>query len=153
MYAILDIEGIQRDKDHICVRKLYILSSDGITDCEREFNACLPFQKLERKYQTAFIYCKKRIHKLNYYPKRLSMACSLAVGTLKTFVEENGIKIVFFKGGVIERRLCEKAGVKYFDIGRLVPKVNCHNPRTEVHLHFDYLTLNCKEEIEKIRSQ
>ena len=68
-------------------------------------------------------------------------------------VEENGIKIVFFKGGIIERRLCEKAGVKYFDIGRLVPKVNCHDPRMEVHLHFDYLTLNCKEEIEKIISR
>ena len=50
MYAILDIEAIQRDKDHACVRKLYILSSNGI-NCEREFDACLPFQKLEKKYQ------------------------------------------------------------------------------------------------------
>ena len=150
MYGILDIEGIQRDKDHICVRKFYILASDGIIDCEREYNACLPFEKLEKKYQTAFIYCKKNIHKLNYYPKGLSMACSLAVCTLKTFVEENNIKVVFFKGGVIEQRLCEKAGVKYFDIGRLVPKVNCHDPRTEVHLHFRYLTLHCREDIKNI---
>ena len=153
MYGILDIEGIQRDKEHVCIRKFYILASDGVIDCEREFNVCLPFQKLEKKYQTAFIFCKNKIHKLNYYPKRLSMPCSLAVDTLRTFAEENGIKIVFFKGGIIERRLCEKAGVKYFDIGRLVPKVNCHDPRTEVHLHFDYLTLNCKEEIEKIISR
>ena len=122
-------------------------------DCEREFTACLPFRKLEKKYQTAFIYSKKKIHKLDYYPKGLSIACIFAVNTLKTFVEENIIKIVFFKDGIIERRLCEKAGIKYFDIGRLVPKANCHDPRTEVHLHFDYLTLNCKEDIEKILSQ
>ena len=152
MYAILDIEAIQRDRAHACVRKLYILSSNGM-DCEREFTVCLPFQKLEKKYQTAFIYCRNRIHKLDYYPKGLSIACIFAVNILKTFVEENGIKIVLFKGGIIERQLCKQAGIKYFDIGGLVPKVNCHDPRTEVHLHFDYLTLNCKEEIEKILSQ
>ena len=93
MYGILDIEGIQINKDHICVRKFYILVSDGIIDYEREFIACLQFQQIERKYQTAFIYCKKHIHKLNYYPKELSMACSLAATTLKMFVEENGIKL------------------------------------------------------------
>ena len=98
MYAILDIETIQRDRVHACVLKLYILSSDGITDCEQEFTVCLPLQKLEKKYQTAFIYCRNKIHKLDYYPKGLSIACIFAVNTLKTFVKINVIKIVLFNG-------------------------------------------------------
>ena len=153
MYAILDIETIQMDKTHACVRKLYILCSDGITDCEREFTVCLPLQKLEKKYQAAFIYCKNNIHRLDYYPKGLSNACIFAVDTLKTFVKMNGVRVVLFKGGIIERRLCETAGIKYFDIGALVPKANCHDPRIEVRQHFKYLVLNCKNEIETILRQ
>ena len=153
MYAILDIETIQRDRDHACVRKLYILCSDGITDCEQEFAVCLPLQKLEKKYQAAFIYCRNHIHRLDYYPKGLSNACIFAVNTLKTFIKRNGIKLVLFKGGIIEQQLCKQAGIKYFDIGGLIPKANCHDPRTEVRLHFEYLVLNCKAEIEKILSQ
>ena len=104
MYGILDIEGIQTSKGHICIRKMYILASNGITDHLQEFVACFPFRQIEKKYQNAFNFCRKRIHKLNYYTKGLSMPCSLAAVRLKTFVEKNDINIVLFKGGIIEQR-------------------------------------------------
>ena len=64
------------------------------------------------------------------------MPCSIDATRLKTFVEKNSIKIIFFKGGVIERRLCDGDGIKYFDIGSIVPKVESHDLRQEVHSHF-----------------
>ena len=151
MFAIVDIEGIQVNETHICVREMYILADDGITDYHQEFVACSSFQQIEKKYQNAFIFCKRFIHKLNYYPKKKkSEPCTLAATRLKTFIKSNNIDVVFFKGGVIEKRLCDVAGIRCFDIGSIVPKVYSHNPRIEVHSHFHYLTLHCREEIKNI---
>ena len=136
-------------RPYICIREMYILADDGITDYHQEFVVCSSFQQIEKKYQRAFIFCKRFVHKLNYYPKGISELCILAAMRLKTFVKSNNIDVVFFKGGVIEKRLCDVAGIRCFDIGSIVPKVQIHNPRIEVHSHFHYLTLHyCKKEIE-----
>ena len=132
---------------------MYILAGNGITDFHQEFVVCSSFQQFEEKYQKAFIFCKRHIHKLNYYPKGISEPCRLAATRLKTFVKSNDIDVILFKGGVIEKRLCGDARIRCFDIGSIVPKVKSHRPRTEVHSHFHYLTLHCKEEIENIISQ
>ena len=150
MYAIIDCEGIQTSKTHICIRKMYILAGDGVTNHQQEFVPCASFRDIEDKYKKAFTYCKKKIHKLNYYPKTMSMPCRTAIRRLQTFIEINNIKMILFKGGVIEKRLCEDLGIEYYDIGSIVPKVTSHDPREEVLTHFHYLTLYCEDVINKI---
>ena len=129
MYAIIDCEGIQTSKTHICVRKMYILASDGVIDYKEEFIACASFKEIEDKYKKAFIYCKKRIHKLSYYPKTMSVPCRAAAKRLQTFIKTNNIKMILFKGGIIEKRLCEYIGIEYYDIGSIVPKMMRHDPQ------------------------
>ena len=151
MFAIIDIEGIQVCKDHICIREMYILADDGITDYHQEFVACSSFQQIEEKYQKAFIFFLRFVHKLNYYPNGISEPCTSAAMRLTTFVKSNNIDVVFFKGGIIVKRLCDAAGIRCFDIGSIVPKVHIHNPRIEVYSHFHYLTLYySKKEIEDV---
>ena len=146
----MDCEGIQTSKTHICIRKLYILASDGITDHQQEFVACTSFEEIEDKYKKAFIYCNKNIHKLCYYPTTMSMPCQTAAKSLQTFIENNNIKIVLFKGGIIEMRLCKYLEIEYYDIGSIVPKVASHDPRIEVLAHLHYLTTYCKDVIKTI---
>ena len=88
MFAIIDIEGIQTSKAYICIREMYILADDGITDYHHEFIACSSFQQIAEKYRKAFIFCKRHIHKLNYYPKGVSEPCRLAATRLKTFCKK-----------------------------------------------------------------
>ena len=139
MWGVLDIEGIQTSKDHICIRALYILLEDEVTDKFLEFVPCLDIAEIDVKYKKAFNYCKHRIHKLNYYPKIMKGPCLSASSELKRFIRHN-ITIIYFKGGQIEHRLCESIGVPSFNIERFgAPKVDSHDPRIEVKLHVEYL--------------
>ena len=149
MYAILDIEGIQVTHDHICTRKLYILDSCG-NDHEEEFVVCRDFHQLDKKFKNAYHYCRRRVHHLPYYPQRLSIPCHSSRNIVRNFIQKNGINVILFKGGTIERHLCEDIGVNYYDIGNIVPKVKTHDPREEVHLHMENIVMFHLEEINRI---
>ena len=140
MWAVVDIEGIQSTKEHVCVRVMYILSEDGVTDKFIEFVPCLGIAEIDSKYKRSFNYCHYRVHKLSYYPQIMSGPCSSAGSELKRFITHNNITMIYFKGGQIERRLCESIGVPSVNIERFgAPKVDSHDPRVEVRLHLEFL--------------
>ena len=105
-WAMMDIEYIQCTHTHKCLQKLYILAKNGYTDMELEFFPCKPLLTLEEKYQRAFQYCQRKIHKLSYYPKGPSSSCSTAAEKLKKYVVDNEIDLVLYEGGRVEKNLC-----------------------------------------------
>ena len=136
-YVLLDMEMIQISRNHACVRKLYALSKDGKTDIEIEFEPCKNFLELEDRYKKSFFYCKKNIHKLSYYPLKKSLPCREAKYVLKNFVLSLDADIIFYKGGIFERDISTEIGIDSFDITQLgVKKVNSHDPKKEIQLHY-----------------
>ena len=130
---------------------MYVLASDGRSELHQEFVSCRDLNELDEKYRKAFIYCSRKIHKLPYYPQTLSSPCHSSGAVLRNFIERNNISIVFFKGGIMEKRLCEYIGMRYFNIEAFfVPKVPHHEPKEEVWMHFKYLERYCRKEIEDI---
>ena len=106
-WALLDIEYIQCTRTHKCVRKLYMLAKDGYMDLQMEFFPCEPLHKLDKRYQRAFYYCQREIHKLSYCPPAPSPPCLDAVKELNNFIVDNHIELVFYK--VVKlRRSCVK---------------------------------------------
>ena len=139
-FALVDCEGIQTSKDHCCIRSMYILSKDGFTCQENDFFTCKPFKQLEDKYKKAFIFCKKHVHRLRYNPKDTTHQCTVASQILFNFVRRNNIKIVLYKGGTIEKKLCEEMNIEAYNIERLgVLKIYNHSPNVETHFHYNCL--------------
>ena len=129
-YVLLDMEMIQISRRHACVRKLYAISKNGKTDIEIEFESCKKFIDLEEKYKKSFLYCKKKIHKLSYYPLKRCLPCIEAKDILKNFVLSLDADIIFYKGGIFERNIGIEIDVDSFDIALLgVKKINSHDPK------------------------
>ena len=138
-WALLDIEYIQCTRTHRCIRKLYILAKDGYTDLQLEFFPCEPLHKLEKRYQKAFQYCQREIHKLPYCPEGPSSPCSIAVEKLDNFIVNNEIELVFYKGGQIEKEVCDELDIDSFNIEHFenkLEKVYSHDPYVEVNCYF-----------------
>ena len=138
-WALLDIEYIQCTRTHKCIRKLYILAKDGYTDLKLEFFPCQPFPALKRRYQRAFRYCQQEIHKLSYYPEEPSSPCSTAAEKLKKFIVDNEIDLVLYKGGIVEKNLCDELDIDSFNIELFeedLEKVYSHDPYEEVNCYF-----------------
>ena len=109
--AVLDCECIQTSAQHQCVRNLFILCKDG-TCKYKDFYACKRYRQLDTKYQRAFRYCQRRIHNLQYEPRKTdSPSCTHATEFLQNFIRENQIDLVLYKGGTVVKRLCNDAGV------------------------------------------
>ena len=111
-WALLDIEFIQSTRDHKCYRKLYILSKDGFTDLELDFFPCRTFKDLDRRYKKSFRFCRAHIHKLSYYPEKCASPCSTAVDKVDKFIVDNGIDLVLYKGGCIEKHMCKELSIR-----------------------------------------
>ena len=138
-WALLDIEYIQCTRTHKCIRKLYILAKDGYTDLKLEFFPCQPFPALERRYQRAFRYCQQEIHKLSYCPEGPSSPCSTAAEKLNKFIVDNEIDLVLYKGGIVEKNLCDELDIDSFNIELFeedLEKVYSHDPYEEVNCYF-----------------
>ena len=138
-WALLDIEYIQCTRTHKCIRKLYILAKDGYTDLKLEFFPCKPFPALERRYQRAFRYCQQEIHKLSYCPEGPSSPCSTAAEKLNKFIVDNEIDLVLYKGGIVEKNLCDELDIDSFNIELFeedLEKVYSHDPYEEVNCYF-----------------
>ena len=137
-WAFLDIEFIQTSPTHQCIRKVYILRDNGLADMEMEFCPCVKFKDLEKRYQRAFNFCQKRIHKLGYEPELFAPECSTAKNKINEFIFDNGIELILYKGGTIERDLCEgELFIPSLDIECFpIEKTQSHDPRTVVeHYH------------------
>ena len=137
MFAVIDCEGIQTSREHICIRSMYALTADEKDSISMEFTPCKRFTDIDRKYQKSFLYCQKFIHMLDFSPASPELTCLEASGKVKEFVERNQIKVLLYKGGIIEKRLCNEINVPNYNIEKLsVKKANSHQPSVEVK---DYL--------------
>ena len=142
-FILIDIEGIQISKDHICTRLLYMLSKDGWTSKTIEFIPCESLDKIDSKYQHAYKFCKRNIHGLEFDPLEPSLQCGDAAREVKRFSEFCNSSLVLYKGGIIEKRLCESIKMRYLDIETLgAPRVNSHDPRTEINAHYKWIQNN-----------
>ena len=140
-WAILDVEFIATSSSHRCIRKLYILAENGFTDMEMEFYPCKRYRELESKYKKSFQFCRRNIHNLSYNPWKFSPRCSQAQQKLNEFVVRNGITMILFKGGIVERDMCRELGIESMNIellGKLV-KTYSHDPREEVNFYYKQL--------------
>ena len=139
-WVLLDVEYIQCTHSHKCVRKLYMLAKDGYMDLLLEFFPCQPLHKLDKKYQRTFRYCQREIHKLPYYPSSSSPPCWTGVKKLNNFIVDNDIELVFYKGGEIEKKLCEELDIQSFNIENFnVEKAYAHDPYVEVNYYYSQL--------------
>ena len=137
-WMIIDIEYIQTSKEHRCVRKIYMLAKNGSTESEIEFYPCVRYKDLEAMYRRAFHYCQKNIHKLSYNPKTYSPLCTNVLKEINNFIVYNGIELVLYKGGIIERDLCIDLNIPSMNL-ELIPnlaKVKSHDPRMEVNWYY-----------------
>ena len=139
-WAVLDVEFIRTSESHRCIRKLYILTENGF-DMEMEFYPCKRYRDLLRKYRRSFQFCCRNIHKLNYTPWGISAPCLRAVPMLREFIVDNGITLVLYKGGTIERDICRALDVESMNIECFdgIEKAHSHDPREEVNCYFNQL--------------
>ena len=136
--CIMDIEYIQCTRSHQCIRSCYILCEDSI-ECFENFKPCRNLVNLETKYFKSFMFCKRSIHRLSYYP-RDGYACSYFLTFLTNFLERNDIQIILYKGGTIERTVCQKIGKPCMNLELLgCPKAYSHNPKEEVRCYSRFL--------------
>ena len=138
-FIIVDIEAIKTSEEHSCIRKLYILSKNGMKDLEVEFVPCKWLSELSWKYKQSFFYCQRHIHKLNYYPPRhVSLKCKDAPSVVRNF--DRNVNLMLYKGGEHEKELAEKIGMDSINIEDVgVQRVNSHDPKEEVNLYFNSL--------------
>ena len=115
-WALLDAEFIRISQTHRCIRKLYILDRNGYSDMKSEFYPCKRYEDVEWKYQRTFQYCKPHIHKLNYNPKKYSPECLQVLPILNEFIVDNGIELILYKGGTIERDLSKALDIPSLNI-------------------------------------
>lgn len=139
-FALIDFEGIQTSKGHCCIRSMAIISKDGNTRQNSEFRPCVYLRDLNERYKKTYHFCRKNIHRLPYFPGNCAIQCKDVYAMVEKFVIDNGIELFVFKGGVLEKRICDAIGVDCFNIERLgAPKANSHVPREEVQFHCDWL--------------
>ena len=140
-FALIDIEYIQISKTHRCIRKLYILAKDGFTELESDFYPCKRYRDIDEKYQRSFRYCRAHVHQLRYDPRRYTSECRNAATVVKKFIDNNDIEFILYKGGTIERDLCEELCIPSYNIECKpgLEKANCHDPKKEIRFYFNQL--------------
>ena len=141
-WIILDMEMIRTSKKHCCVRKVYALHKDGYRHLQAEFVPCVAFADLSSEDKNSYKYCYKKVHGLPYYPARYtrSAPCLKAKHVLQSFIADTCSEVILYKGGIFEKRISADIGVESFNIERLgIQKVNSHDPKEEVHLHYGTL--------------
>ena len=132
---------IHTSQHHWCVRKLYALQKDGRRHIEGEFAPCVDYTQMDKKYQTAFDYCQRKVHKLEFYPSRKkNISCQKAKNILRDFLVQTNSDVILYKGGHFEKEISSTIGVEAFNIEVLgVKKVQTHDSKDEIHLHYKEL--------------
>ena len=144
-WALMDIEYIRTSPTHRCIRKLYILAKNGSEELELEFYPCMRFKELEPRYQRAFRFCRNHIHKLSYNPTTYSPLCSNVLPEITNFIANNDIELFLYKGGTIEKDLCEELCIASLNIECIpeLEKIQSHDPRAEVNWYYGQIVGNC----------
>ena len=145
-WALMDVEYIQISSSHKCVRKIYLLMKDGIIDLELDFHPCMRYQDLGARYQRTFRFCRKHIHKLAYDPMVWPrIRCAEALSKINEFIVYNDVELILYKGGSIEKDLCEELCIKSMNIELLpeIKKVESHDPRLEVNWYYAQILRIC----------
>ena len=93
-----------------------MLEKGAFSSLEHEFYPCIQYQDLERRYQKSFRFCRAHIHKLSYNPDKRSSPCSTSLEKIKNYITENGMEIVMYKGGCVEKNLCEELQIASINI-------------------------------------
>ena len=148
-WALMDVEYIQISSTHQCIRKMYLLMKDGLTDLELNFHPCMRYQDLGPRYQRSFRFCRKHIHKLTYDPMEWPrIRCAEAVSKINEFLVYNDVEMILYKGGTIEKDLCEELCIKSMNIELLpeIKKVESHDPRLEVNWYHGQILRNFHQE-------
>jgi len=143
-WAIMDVEYIRTSKTHRCIRKLYILAKDGFTDLELDFYPCARYKDLDKRYQRSFRFCKAHIHKLSYEPNpRYAPPCNTVLAKLNAFIVYNDIDFILYKGGRIEKDLCEELDIPSYNIECFgeMGKTQSHDSKTEVNYYYANLCI------------
>ena len=141
-WGLMDVEYIRTSKEHCCIWKLYILAKDGYTDMELDFYPCKPYKELEKRYQRSFRFCRAHIHKLPYNSThKYAPSCHTVLAKVNTFLVYNSIDFILYKGGVIEKELCDELSIPCYNIECFsdLSKVQSHDPQTEVHNYYNQL--------------
>ena len=89
--------------------------------------------QIRQKYQRAFQYCQREIHKLPYCPDGPSSPCSTAAEKLNNFIVNNE---------QIEKEVCDTLHIDSFNIEHFenkIEKVYSHDPYVEVNCYFTQL--------------
>ena len=101
-----------------------------------EFWPCEHFDDIPLAQTRAFLYCYKYIHKLPYYPQNDDLQCKDAKTMLMKFITDNNIKLIYYKGGCVEKKLCEEIGIESKNLEDFyIPKAQCHDPKEETHFY------------------
>ena len=91
--------------------------------------------------RNTFSFCQSHIHKLTYNPKRYSPICSTVLDKINEFIVDNGIELILYKGGTIERDLSRALDIPSMNIECFeeLEKAQSHDPRTEVNCYFSQI--------------
>ena len=119
---------------------MYCLMEDGETNCCYEFRPCEHFDDIPSAQKKAFLYCYKYIHKLPYYPQNDDLQCKDAKTMLMKFITDNNIKLIYYKGGCVEKKLCVAIGIGSKNLEDFyMPKAQCHDPKEETHFYYFFM--------------
>ena len=93
------------------------------------------------KYRQSFRFCKRKVHKLTYNPKQYSPICAAVLAKINTFIANNDINLILYKGGTIEKDLCVELDIPSMNIECFeeLEKAYSHDPRVEVNCYYDQL--------------
>ena len=77
---------------------------------------------------------------MDYHPRDTILKCKDAANVIKQFASRLNVELILYKGGSIEKGVCEKIGVDFINIEDVGAKrVDSHSPRVEINLHYNFL--------------
>ena len=142
MYAIVDIEAIKTTVHH-CTRKLYDLHQNGVDEILTQYEPCVTFEEFEKSPDfRSFVYCFNNVHKLPFNAFN-GKSCVDSSTDLKNFIAKYNINMIYYKGGHLEKDLCQEINVPCFNLEKVgAPKIPSHDPRIEVRGHWKFVKRN-----------
>ena len=125
-------------KVHNCCRKIAFQCYDASIRVF-EFCPCVKYGKLDPETELKpFRYCQKYIHGLLYTPDVPVFQCDESRMLIREFLLPKKIDILLYKGGNLERDLCDELGIEsrnledYRVLKYVTPEGEFHDPVEEV---------------------
>ncbi len=88
---------------------------------------------IKEKWQQAYKFCYYKIHHLKYLPTGAALKCAESPPIIKDILEWNGVGVVYYKGGHVERDFCREIGISSRNIEEFgAPRATSHDPLEEL---------------------